>query len=1468
MQVGVRNLTKSVTPAGNARRNATSPRKALSDEIVIVAVGASAGGLDACRKFLSAMPPHNNMAFVIVQHLDPSHDSLLVELLAPHTAMRVVQAEAAMPIAPDHVYIIPPGTYLAVRDGLLQLSKPAAPHGARLPFDFLLQSLAPSRGLRSVCVVLSGTGADGSLGLQAIQGAGGLVIAEAPEEAEYDGMPSSAIRTGDVDLVLQIEAMPQAIADWVATGAPPSAAPRQKADRGNLAEIIALLRDASTHDFTLYKPGTLERRIIRRIGMAAIPDHDMGQYLALLRRDRQELELLAKDLLINVTGFFRDSSVFEALAKDFIPELVRAHKPDQTLRIWVAGCSTGEEAYSLAMLCREEIAAAQLNVKLQIFATDVDADALATGREGLYPLTIEQDVSAARLARFFNREEGFFRVSQELRSAIVFTVQDLLADPPFSRIDLISCRNLLIYLLPEAQAKVISLFHFSLRQGGFLLLGSAEALPDGNGRFELGSKAARLFRHVARGRPTDLDFAINNNDGVRVSMRAGAGQGPSRHTALADLCRRLVIDNYAPAAVLINAKHEALFSLGPLDRYLRVAPGHPTHDVLAMARPGLRTRLRAALQEAWHGDIRVSIPSGRMVHQPTAVVFGIDIYPVTHDGEKLLLICFVDSPVGSKQIASNATSPDTGNVTDLERELEATRAELRAAIHNLELSGEEQTAINEEAASVNEEYQSTNEELLTSKEELQSLNEELTALNVQLQETLERQRTTSNDLQNVLYSTNVATLFLDTELNIRFFTPATKSLFSVIATDIGRPLADLKSLAVDPDLLDDARRAMSSRLPMEREVPGQNAHWYMRRVLPYRTQDDGIEGVVITFADVTERRLIAQSVDAAKREAENANIAKSRFLAAASHDLRQPLQALTLLQGMLAKTVESAAAKRLVGLLDPTLSAMTTMLNTLLDINQIDTGTVQATIVDVPVGPLMLRLRDEFAVVAGARGLTLRVVPCDHRIQTDPRLLEQMLRNLLSNAIKYTRHGKILMGCRHTSTMLRLQVCDTGIGIAAGELDSIFGEYYQVDNPARERSRGLGLGLSIVKRLADLLGHRITVHSRSGFGSVFTIEAMMPPASPRRPLEEKAPADGVVEPVDRAPARRVTILMIEDDPDLRDLLELALASEGHTAVAAANGDEALSLVARGKVRPDLILADYNLPRGMNGLQLASALRDRLHHHVPVIILTGDISTDVLREVAAQDCVQMIKPVKHGILAELIQTLLPAGPLTYPAPPPATAADAALPPVIYVVDDDAAIRTAMRLVLQGAGLAVQDYPSCEAFLDAFHPGRPGCLLIDAYLPGMHGINLLEHLHEAGQSLPSIMITGDSDVAMAVQAMKAGAMDLIEKPVAAAELLDCVGRALELSRDSSKTEALRQVASSQLTTLTARQRQILTLILAGQPSKNIAADLGISQRTVENHRAAIMHKTSSRSLPALARLAVTAAWREDGPGLQAE
>jgi two-component system CheB/CheR fusion protein len=1402
------------------------------------------------------------MAFILVQHLDPHHPSMMAELLGTRTAMPVLQAADRALLRPDHFAIIPPDAYLAVRHGRFALSAPGARHGARLPFDFLLASLAEEYGPRTICIILSGTGSDGSLGLQAVHQRGGRVIAQLPEEATYDGMPRSAIETGAVDQVLAIADMPAALARF-AMGENPQDAPTPAdsvADR--LADILDLLRESAEHDFRLYKPGTLERRIERRMAMVAIEARDIDRYVELLRTDQAELSLLARDLLINVTSFFRDANVFALLEREVIPGLLDGRAPDDAIRIWIAGCSTGQETYSLAMLFSERMTAEKSDAKLQVFASDADPDAVASAREGFYPPSIETEISPQRLEKFFTREDHGYRVRPELRASIVFAVQDVLADPPFSRLDFISCRNLLIYLRPEAQARVISLFHFALRPGGLLLLGNAETIGPAAGLFEAVSKSERLYRHTGRSAPSPFRPLVSPSDGLKI--RAIAGQGPlsARQASLGEISRQRVLDSFAPAAVLINRNYECLYFLGPTDTYLRLAPGHSTSDLLAVARLGLRSKLRSAIQRAYEVRGRVIERGCQLRDTGRTLTFSIDVQPLVSAGEDFLLVCFVNDQGTPLAAADTPAGAVPGG--DLAFELEATRAELRSVQRDLETCSEEQKAINEEALSINEEFQSTNEELLTSKEELQSLNEELTALNSQLQETLERQRTTSDDLQNVLYSTAVATLFLDTDLRIRFFTPASKALFNIIDGDVGRPLTDLRPLGPDDDLAEDAAAVLETRQPVERETSTPDGTWFLRRILPYRAREpetkgtkQGHGGLVITFTDTTDRKTVAGALAEAKHQAEVANLAKTRFLATASHDLRQPLQTLALLQGLLEKAAQSERTQRLVARQGETLNTMSGMLNTLLDINQIEAGVVQPRIVSFAVNPILLRLRDEFAYHAQAQGLELRMVPCSLVIDSDPRLLEQMLRNLLTNALKYTRRGRVLIGCRRRPGLLSIEIWDTGVGIPNDQLQSIFDEYYQVDNAARERSRGLGLGLSIVQRLSALLDHRVRVQSRAGRGSVFAIDIARAGRVPvALPAPVPIPAEVTPAPHHTVP-RTGVILLVEDDPEVREFLQLYLQEEGHIAAATRDAHTALDLVSRGTVRPDLIIADYNLPNGLDGLQLALRLRESARSEIPVVILTGDISTDAMQRIAEQHVLHLTKPVKLDALTKVIAGLLPHTPPNGEAHTPETCNGKA--PCIAIVDHHGEVRAAIRSVLEDEGYAVSTFETGEDFLAAHKPGAVECLVADANLPGMSGSDLLLRLREAGHHLPAVVITGQSDIRMAVLAMQAGALDFIEKPISRADLLASIARALDTSKDSRARAAWQEEAAGHLAGLTARQQQILTMILSGQPNKNIAADLGISQRTVENHRAAIMQKTGAGSLPALARLALAAGGR---------
>lgn len=1433
-----------------------------SPAFLLVCIGASAGGLEACSKLMDVLPPASGMAFILVQHLDPTHASMMAELLTAHTKMAVLQAGQGMLIHPDHLYIIPPGNDQSVAEGRLQLSQPLGRHGARLPFDVLLHSVAASYGARTVCIVLSGSGADGSLGLRAVKERHGLVIAQLPSEAGHPGMPESAIQTGAVDLVLSLAEMPLALARFrqnMATKQNPPLVPADAPPPNWFTDVIDLLRTRTPYDFSLYKSGTLTRRIHQRMATLGIAPEDGLSYSAILRTDGAELDRLAADLLINVTQFFRDMEVFSYLENMVLPDLIRGRGFDQPLRVWVAGCSMGEETYSLLMLFREEISRQGLPLKLQFFASDVDPEAVSSAREGLYPKTIAADVSAERLARFFTEEDDGYRVLPELRAAVVFAVHDVLVDPPFSRIDFVSCRNLLIYFGTEAQTRVVSLFRFALRPNGLLLLGTAETAGALEGRFEILSKPARLYRRTGRNRPGEFGFLAGFGDSVRDRSPPGVGRPAAAKGDLGALIRTLLLENYAPAAILINRRHECLYLFGPTERYLRPVKGRPTHNLLDMIRPDLRTKLRSAIKRAPAERASIVLKSGRAMGSGLPGPFQVEIRPIPNDGDELLLVTFVDEP--GQVDAEPATEGTAASVrlAEIERELETTREELRSTIQDLERSSEEQTAINEEALSVNEEYQSTNEELLTSKEELQSLNEELTALNSQLQETLERQRTTSDDLQNVLYSTDVATVFLDTALKIRLFTPATRALFAVIPGDVGRPLADLRALAPDAELISDARAVLAGHAPIEHEAQTPDGIWFRRRILPYRTHINHMEGVVITFTDITKRKSNSKALEEAKHEAEQATIAKSRFLAAASHDLRQPLQTLTLLHGLLTKTITGEREQGLLARMDQTVDAMAGMLNALLDINQIEAGVIQPEITIFAVNDILERMRDAFTYHAEAKRLTLHVVPCSQWIASDQRLLEQMIRNLVANALKYTKEGKVLLGCRMRGGILRIEIWDTGIGIPAAELQSIFDEYHQIGNKARERSLGLGLGLSIVQRLGSLLGHRVKVASRHGQGSVFTIEvgissATALAASPSHPSARSA------KPERPSSGSRGTILVVEDDPHVRELLEVFLRDEGHDPIMASDGPSALQLILGATIQPDLVLADYNLPNDMEGLRLADQIRERLGSSIPIVILTGDISSDTLREIHQADCMLLNKPVKLDELTTLLDGLV--GAVSPVHPDQARRLDDAELAKVYIVDDDDTLREAISAIVVTAGGTPIGFASGEAFLKSYQPSYRDCLLVDAYLPGMNGIALLRALDSLGQSLPAVMITGNSDVTMAVAAMKAGASDFLEKPVKPADILAGIRQALARSHDEREGLAWKAAATARLAQLTPRQHEVMHLVLQGLPSKNIAADLAISQRTVESHRAAIMKKTGSASLPALARLVMAAAWTVSG------
>lgn len=1431
------------------------PDLAVKTRQPIIAVGASAGGLEACRALLKDMPSDFPAALILILHLDPSHDSMMVDLLARHTALKVVQAADGMMLRPGVVHIIPPGAFLTVEQNVLHLSEPDGSKSVRLPFDVLLRSLAKDRAGPIGCIVLSGTGTDGTLGIADIHAAGGLVIAQDPAEAGYTGMPESAIKTGFVAQTLRTDQMEEALQAFVSKVAQSEKpAPEPHKPRNAIADtaaappgengydaLLTFLGEHVAQDIALYKRGTLERRIARRMALIGLGATETARYLAILRADPEERKQLSADLLIHVTSFFRDPAVFARMQAKVIPDLLAGLPADRALRVWVAGCSTGEEAYTLAMICLEAMEAAGSSARLQILASDVDPEAITAARAGFFPKEIEAVVSAERLARFFVADDGGYRVTSALRDVIVFTVADLLSDPPFSRIDLMSCRNVLIYLGPEAQKRVLARCCFSLRPGGLLLLGTAEAPTQGDTCFAIEDKDLRLWRRVGHSQPGEMYFAVGKRDEASPTE----GQAPVRRSVLADLCRRIVLETYAPAAVLVNSRFECLYLLGPTEKYLKITQGHPETGILGMLPKALRGRFRAAAATCNPANPLVTIPGGRIQDSSS---FDIALHSVAAGSEPLLLVCFVKTaPAARGTSAAEGAKRQAGRTADLEADLEAARSDLSDALRDLEQEVEAHGADAAEALSVNEEFQSTNEELLASKEELQSLNEELTALNGQLQETLERHRTTANDLQNVLYSTDVATLFLDLDLNIRFFTPAARAIFRVIPSDVGRPLADLAAVSRDDDLDADARAVLATSEPIKRRIFGTGDRWFMRRIQPYRTEGGQVEGVVITYVDITEQKRTNAALMAARDEADRATKAKSRFLASASHDLRQPLQSMALLHQLLARNKRSTEGARLASLLDQTLTSMTTMLDSMLDVNRIESGIVKPDMRPVPVASLIGRLEDEFRPQCDRKNLKLRSVPCKAWVRTDPNLLEQILRNLLSNALKYTPKGGILIGCRRRGPLLTIVISDSGIGVAKSEISAIFDAYHQVEKTASLAGHGLGLGLSIVQQLARLMEHTVSVRSVPGRGSAFMITLPV--------VEAPAVPDAVPSAPDVAhkPDQTGTILLVEDEQPLRHLLSEVLTEAGHTLIAKADAQQALAWAKGDVAPPDLLLTDFDLRGGTSGLTLAHELSERLGKSVPTIILTGDITSETLKSIAESAFNQVVKPVRPEVLLTQISGLMQKARDAKTAI--ARRADASGMSV-HIIDDDPIIRETVRRLFEAEGWLVIVHGSAEEFLARPRPEGNTCLLVDNVLPGMDGIALMTLLRAEGVRVPAVMLTGHGDAAVAVAALKAGVSDLIEKPASAAELLASVRHAVAAAGDIKPRDETRNAAQKRFADLTPRERDVLGMVLSGALNKNIAADLGINQRTVENHRAAVMRKTGAKSLPALVRLALVA------------
>jgi two-component system CheB/CheR fusion protein len=830
-----------------------------------VGIGASAGGLEAFKKFFAATPDDSGLAFVLIQHLDPTHESMLANLLSNYTAMPVVQISRDTFVEPDHVYIIPPNKYLELDQNTLKLTDPVERRGMRMAIDFFFRSLAIHRREKAVGIILSGTGSDGSLGIKAIKENGGLVMVQSPIGAQYDGMPYAALNTGIVDAEANVEDMPEVLLKYirhpyVIQAESPSP---QASEDDALRTILSILRSHANYDFRSYKKGTLLRRIHRRMGLRQVDGADA--YIAMLREQPDEIMLLFRDLLIGVTSFFRDEEVFNTLEKVVVEKLVEHADGDAILRIWVPGCASGEEAYSIAILFIEHMRKYGSDAQLQIFATDIDDRSLEIARSGIYPESIAADVSPERLERFFVRvDEQNYQVNKTVRQAVVFAPQNLLSDAPFSKLDLISCRNLLIYLEPEVQTKIIRLFHFALKESGYLLLGPSETIGQQTFLFQTVSRNLRIYRRIGPLRHELIEIPILASRETRMPLVRHELK-PAPVSSYRELMHQVIIDSFSPACALISRNYEILSVQGPMVDYLEFPPGELSKDLLAMARQGLRIRIRALVHKALRNQEMVVDSETRVLRNGSYVPCKVTVRPLTEheETEDMLLVAFEDREDASESTLLSAGSKEESSlVKQLEYELSNTREDLQSTIEEMESSNEELKASNEEVMSMNEELQSTNEELETSKEELQSLNEELSTVNSQLQEKVTELDKTNNDMSNLLASTDIATIFLDLDKCIKRFTPITAKLLNLIESDVGRPISNFSSTVVDNSLFSDIDQVLDKLIPQEKEILADNGEWYLRRITPYRTQDNRIEGVVVTFVEITERKQFEEQLRA------------------------------------------------------------------------------------------------------------------------------------------------------------------------------------------------------------------------------------------------------------------------------------------------------------------------------------------------------------------------------------------------------------------------------------------------------------------------------------------------------------------------------------------------------------------------------------------------------------------------------
>jgi len=838
-----------------------------SNQFPIVALGASAGGLEAFTLFFKACPPNTGMAFIVVAHLDPTHVSLLPELLQKQTTMPVCQVTDNKKIQADTVYVIPPNTDLSILNRVLYLLPPPLARGMNLPIDSLFRSLAQDMGQQAAAIVLSGTGSDGTHGVKTVKEAGGLVLVQDEVSATYNGMPKSASATGVADYTLPPNKMPEKLISYF--GFIRKSKPA-KVDVVNikladaLPKILILLRNKTGHDFSLYKPNTLHRRIERRMNVHQI--EQISSYVEFLQKSQTEATLLFKDLLIGVTSFFRDPEAFEILKHKILPEYLAGKADDSMIRVWTTGCSTGEEVYSLAMLFDEVMDSMMRHFNLQIFGTDIDEDAIEFARAGLYHPGIQLDVSEERLKRYFVKEEnGFFSIKKVVREKIVFAVQNLIKDPPFTKLDMLSCRNLLIYLTAELQKKLFPVFRYSLKPNGILFLGSSETIGTSQDLFITAERKWKIYHQVPNLLAQPAFIYSPTHTPMEQKQTTAKQAIPSTREEISELhiVETILQQSEIPSGVVIDETGQIYYIHGSTGKFLEAAQGLPRLNIFDMARPGLKQEVAPALHEAKRDLKEVTRRGIKVVSNGDESLINLVVRPlvVPKLTMKLFLVMF-ESRGGKEQVKTTVAGrrPKEKSITWLEQELIRTRQAYYTSIEDLETANEELKSTNEELQSTNEEMQSTNEELETSREELQSMNEESVTINVELQSRIDELSKANDDMKNLLDSTEIAIIFLDKNLNIRKFTPRITDMIPLTLTDIGRPIRHFASTLSNIDLELLSKEVLQNLATKEAEVESSGGYSYNLRIRPYRTMNNVIDGVVITLEKINTKKVAPKGI--------------------------------------------------------------------------------------------------------------------------------------------------------------------------------------------------------------------------------------------------------------------------------------------------------------------------------------------------------------------------------------------------------------------------------------------------------------------------------------------------------------------------------------------------------------------------------------------------------------------------------